>query len=208
MYGKELAKPTRVLFGCKCYLQYPSTMFEVLIIVVLWLLTTTGVLPPWLTLILMIPLLPGLFAMLGAAPYVPTSRKIQSAMMTFAKVKPGEKVYDVGSGDGRLVFAAAEAGADAVGYEYSLPTYLYSIVRWIVRNPKKRGKIYFADFWKKDYRDADVVLCFLTIKTMQKFFDVIWPQLKPGCRVVSHAFKMKQVPIAESGGEAVLYIKS
>ena len=80
--------------------------------------------PYFLGLLLLFALfLPGfLRAARHGAPFVPTSRATLKKMMRLAKIKHGERVYDLGCGDGRLVRAAAEAGATATGYEVSLPT--------------------------------------------------------------------------------------
>ena len=155
-------------------------------------------------LIALILVLPGAYATMRGAPFVPTTRLILQAMMRLADVQQGEKVYDLGCGDGRLVFAAARAGAHAVGYELSVPVFVWAKLRSLL-HPKSR--IAFKNFWKQDYRDADVVFCFLLVSTMQTFHEIVWPQLKPGCRVVSHAFAMKDVQIVRQEGNALLYVK-
>jgi hypothetical protein len=105
-------------------------------------------------------------------------------------------VYDLGSGDGRLVFASQQAGAKkSIGYELSIPVYLYSKIKSLF-NP--RTQIRYKDFWfdAPKFKDADVIFCFLMIKSMQTFEKKIWPHLKPGALVVSNAFRIpNQVPI-------------
>ncbi len=147
---------------------------------------------------------PGLYGYLRGAPYVPTGRKIAKTMLAWAAVKRGERVYDLGCGDGRFVFAAAKLGALATGYELSVPAYAIAKIRSVFR---KGADIRFRDFWKEDYRDADVIFCFQTVTAMQRFKEIVWPQLKPGCRVVSHAFAMKGIEPKKSDGQALLYIK-
>ena len=177
-------------------------MLEAVVLAVLALLT--AFVPLWVLLVSLLLALPGLWAMYTGAPFLPTPRRIVDAMLPLAAIQPGERVYDLGCGDGRLVFAAAACGADAVGYEFSLLSYLLAKARSLFH---RRAHIAFRNFWKQDYRDAAVVFCFLTMDTMKRFEREIWPPLKPGCRVVSHAFKMPSIPVTREMGGAVLYVK-
>lgn len=160
--------------------------------------------PIWIFSGMLIFSLPGIYAMVTGAPFVPTPSKTLKKMIELAKVKKGENVFDLGCGDGRIVFAAAAEGAKAVGYELSVPTFLLARFRSLF---KPKAKILYRNFWSQDYRNADVIFCFLLTDTMQKFYQHIWPQLKPGCRVVSNAFKIKNLNPQASDGQAVLYVK-
>lgn len=148
--------------------------------------------------------LPGIRARWGQAPYVWTGKKTQETMLRFAAIRPGEKVYDLGCGDGRLVRAAARAGALAVGVEASLLTML---VAWIWSLPVRRARIRFGDLWAGDYRDADVVFCYMLVAAMERFEREIWPTLKPGCRVVSNSFRMKGVASEKEEDGVYRYVK-
>lgn len=162
---------------------------------------------PWAVVLALLTLLfclPGLWVMRGAAPFVSTPANTVRRMLAFAHVKKGERVEDLGCGDGRLVFAAARHGANAVGYEFSVPTYLVAKVRSLAY---KNADIRFANFWKQDHSQADVIFCYLLQNTMQDFKTKIWPTLKPGCRVVSHAFSMKDVPYEKKEEGVLLYVK-
>jgi SAM-dependent methyltransferase len=149
--------------------------------------------------------MPGAWMMFrGAPPLVPTSRKTVQRMVEFANIKPGETAYDVGCGDGRIVFAAAAKGARAIGYEFSLLAFLLAWVRSLFH---RGAHIRFANFWKKDFRDADVVFCYLLVGLMGDFKEIIWSQLKPGTRVVSHTFRLPGVEPTRSEEGVHLYIK-
>lgn len=137
-------------------------------------------------------------------PFIPSFRRDIRQMMKLADIQKGEQVIDPGCGDGRLVFAAASAGAQAIGYEFALPAYAYAKLRSFFH---PRSTIRFGDFWKQDYSKADVILCYLLPDTMQQFQKRIWPQLKPGCRVVSHAFRMPEVTPVKSEAGIYLYRK-
>ncbi len=157
----------------------------------------------WMALVLVL-VLPGVFAMMRGAPFIPTSKRVMERMLALAAIRPDERVYDLGCGDGRLVFAAAAAGARATGFELSLPTFLLARIR-ALRHPGAR--ILLRNFWRSDLRDADVVFCYLLPETMQTFHRTLWPQLKSGCRVVSHAFKIEGMTPAASAPGVVLYVK-
>lgn len=148
--------------------------------------------------------LPGIRARWGQAPYVWTNRKTQDTMLRFAAIRSGERVYDLGCGDGRLVRAAAKLGANATGVEASLLTML---VAWAWSLPARNAHIRFGDLWKGDYRDADVVFCYMLVSGMQRFEREIWPTLKPGCRVVSNSFRMKGLTPEREEESVFLYLK-
>ncbi|PIZ73931.1 hypothetical protein COY06_04860 [Candidatus Peregrinibacteria bacterium CG_4_10_14_0_2_um_filter_41_8] len=160
--------------------------------------------PIWIFVGMLIISLPGIYAMVTGAPFVPTSKKVLRKMMTLAKLTKGQKVYDLGCGDGRLIFAASKEGANAVGYELSFPTYVLAKIKSLFF---PGSKIQYKNFWTQDYKDADVIFCFLLKDTMQKFYKIVWPQLRPGCKVVSHAFKIDGLKPSDKIDSAVLYIK-
>lgn len=159
---------------------------------------------PWALLIVILLGLPYLKARWQGAPYVWTSRKTADAMLRLAAIRPGDCVYDLGCGDGRLVRRAARMGARAVGIEASFLTFLLA---WVWSLGVRNTHIRFGDLWKQDYRDADVVFCYLLVASMERFEREIWPTLKPGCRVVSNSFRMKGVEPAEAGEGVYLYRK-
>lgn len=139
-----------------------------------------------------------------APPFIPTTRPIQDTMLALAQIRPGQTVIDPGCGDGRLLLAAAASGATAVGFEISLPTYFLARLRTFRR---KSISVRFGNFWKHDFSDVDVILCYLLPSAMEKFEREIWPTLKPGCRLVSHAFKLPTVIPKEHRGEVYVYVK-
>ena len=121
-------------------------------------------------------------------PYVPTNFKTCKNMIKMAGIKKGDKVYDLGCGDGRLVFAAADEGADAVGVEISiLLVYMAKLAKYLL---KKKGKIIKGTLWDMDLSDADVVFCYLLPKEMENIQRKFEKELKDECKVVSHAFPL------------------
>jgi SAM-dependent methyltransferase len=142
--------------------------------------------------------------MQAGPPFVPTPKKTVQDMMKLAAIKPGDIVYDLGCGDGRLLIAAAEKGAVAIGYELSMPTYLLARFRTFGRT---NISVRYGDFWKKDLSDADVIVCYLLMQKMKIFEETIWLRLKPGARVVSHSFTLPNIKPTAKEGDGVLYVK-
>jgi ribosomal protein L11 methylase PrmA len=157
----------------------------------------------WTFVILFIAL-PGVYAMVKGAPFVPTGNNALKRMIKFAKIKKGETAVDMGCGDGRIVFAAANVGAKATGYELSVPMFAIAWVRSLFH---KNSSIRFLDFWKQDYSKTNVIFCYLLTEPMQRFKKEIWPTLKPGTRVVSQSFRIKGLKPDKEEKNVMLYVK-
>jgi SAM-dependent methyltransferase len=121
--------------------------------------------------------------------WVPTPQTLVDKMLDMAKMTPNDYVIDLGSGDGRTVIAAARRGARALGIEYNP-----DMVELSKRNAEKEGvagKASFmkADLFESDLSQATVITMYLlpqiNLKLRPKILD-----LKPGTRIVSHAFTM------------------
>jgi 2-polyprenyl-3-methyl-5-hydroxy-6-metoxy-1,4-benzoquinol methylase len=179
-------------------------MFEALFLIAVVLLLPFVPSKGLLLLLIFCVITPGLYAMYTGAPYFPSISKRKEAMLKLANIQKGDTVYDLGCGDGRLVRAAAKKGARAIGYELSVPTF---VIAWVTTLFHRNATIRLKNFWKGSYKDADVVLCFLMPDSMQEFYKKIWPQLKPGCRVVSHAFSIKNLEPKAKDGPVMLYVK-
>jgi precorrin-6B methylase 2 len=123
-------------------------------------------------------------------PFVPTPQEVVDKMIELGGVKKGDTVYDLGSGDGRIVVTAAKKGARAVGFEID-----GDLVKESRENIKKAGVQSLAEIRQQDILTVD--LSAASVVTMYLLPDVnlrlrpnILSQLKPGSRVVSHAFDM------------------
>jgi SAM-dependent methyltransferase len=125
--------------------------------------------------------------------YVPTSGGVTDAMLKLAQVTPNDVVYDLGSGDGRIVIAAAKKyGARGVGIELDA-----ELIKKATKNARKAGvadKVTFiqADLFKTDFSEATVVTLYLSNSINQRLASILQRQLKPGARIVSHRFDMGQ----------------
>ncbi len=142
------------------------------------------------------------------APWVPTSKELVNKILSISELKPAETLYDLGSGDGRLVIAAArDFGARAVGIEIDPFRVLYSRLRISQLRLSGKAKIIRSNFFNIDLRDADVVIVYLLQETLDKLQYKLEMELtKPNCRVVSVVFRFKGWEVIRSDQEARIYV--
>lgn len=114
-------------------------------------------------------------------------------------LKPGQTMLEIGSGDGRVLKAAAERGWQAVGYE--LNPILVIISLWVTRKYRKQAKIIWGDGFRKKWPVTDGIFIFGLNRLMPKLHTkIVQSQQKP-VKVVSFTFQMpNQNPDAEEGG--------
>jgi tRNA G37 N-methylase Trm5 len=123
-------------------------------------------------------------------PFVPTPQEVVDRMIELAGVKKGEVVYDLGSGDGRIVITAAKKGARAVGFEIDPDLIKESRENVRKAGVEKLAEIRQQDILTVDLSGANVVTMYLLPDVNLKLKPNLLSQLKPGSRVVSHAFDM------------------
>jgi SAM-dependent methyltransferase len=124
-------------------------------------------------------------------PFVPTPMKVAEKMLELAKVTPKDVVYDLGSGDGRIVILAAQKfGAHAVGVELDPKLYQESSVRIEELGLASKAKILYGDMFEADIHNATVVTLYLLPGVNEDIRPMLEKQLRPGVRVVSHDFPM------------------
>src|SRR5215510_13683700 len=121
--------------------------------------------------------------------WVPTPQALVNKMLDMGKVTAKDYVIDLGSGDGRTVITAAKRGAKALGIEYNPDMVEYSNRAAQTAGVSDKVKFIKADLFESDFSQATVVTMYLlsslNIRLRPKILD-----LKPGTRVVSHAFDM------------------
>ncbi|HEU0123827.1 MAG TPA: methyltransferase domain-containing protein [Bryobacteraceae bacterium] len=141
------------------------------------------------------------------APYYPTPEVIVEKMLTLGGAKKGEKVFDLGSGDGRIVVIAAEKfGMHAVGVEYDKDLYTQSSEKIRRMGLADRAKIIHGDLLQQDYSTADLITVYLLPVANEKLRPLLEKQLKKGARVVAHDFEVggwrpDKTEVVEDDGE-------
>ena len=123
-------------------------------------------------------------------PYVPTPEQVVAGMLSIAKVGPKDVVYDLGSGDGRIVIAAARQGARGVGID--IDPQRIKEARENARKARVTPRVEFreGDLFKANISEATVVTLYLLPRVNLELRPKLLAELKPGTRIVSHGFDM------------------
>jgi cyclopropane fatty-acyl-phospholipid synthase-like methyltransferase len=123
------------------------------------------------------------------APYVSTPEVVVAEMLRLAAVRPGDLLYDLGCGDGRIVIAAArDFGARGVGIDID-PARIEEAIA-AARRAGVSDNVRFAvqDLFRTDFSDASVVALYLYPELNAKLLPRFLAELRPGTRIVSHQF--------------------
>ena len=141
------------------------------------------------------------------APWEPTTMKMVHTMLEMASVGPGDVVYDLGSGDGRIpIIAARKYGAHAVGIEIDPLRFMISWLAVRFLGLQDRVEIRRGDIFKADLHAATVVTCYLLQDTNDRLFTKFKQELTPGTRVVSNTHIFQLMTPAVVKGDAQLFI--
>jgi protein-L-isoaspartate O-methyltransferase len=123
------------------------------------------------------------------APYYPTPESIVKRMLDLGGLKAGEKMFDLGSGDGRIVIMAAQKyGADATGVELDNDLWRQSTEK-IRKLGLKQARIIHGDILEQDYSSADLITVYLLPVSNDRVRPILEKQLKKGARIVAHDFE-------------------
>lgn len=124
-------------------------------------------------------------------PYVPTPQPVVERMLELAKVGKDDVIYDLGSGDGRIVITAAKQyGARGVGIDLDPERIAEARANAKKAGVEDRVKFIAGDLFKADLSDATVVTLYLLNSVNRELRPQLWKQLDVGTRVVSHSFDM------------------
>ncbi len=130
----------------------------------------------------------GLLPVTRGALFVSTSASRIASALDGVPMRPGDQMYDLGCGEGRVLRAAAKRyGVCAVGYEVNPIAYLAARALSVGR---RDVRIHFGNFWDKDLSDADVIFCYLFPDLMERLAAKLATELRSGARVVSFNFPL------------------
>jgi SAM-dependent methyltransferase len=125
-------------------------------------------------------------------PFVPTPWVILDEMLKLVEIRPDDTVYDLGSGDGRLVIAAAKRhGARAVGIELNGDLVVFSRVQAERDGVTERVQFVEGDVLKASLREATVVTMYLLPRLVVQLVPKLRAELPPGARIVSHDYPLE-----------------
>lgn len=131
--------------------------------------------------------------LLGEAPFVPVPAEFLPQIIETLDIREGSVLYDLGCGDGRILFAGAwnQPKASFVGYEKSFVVYLCAWIRRAKLKKQKSVALYRKDFFSADLSQATHVFTYLMPKMMKKLEPKFAEELAPGTRLVSCSFSLK-----------------
>ena len=125
------------------------------------------------------------------APFVASPTPVVRQMLIIAELKPGETLYDLGSGDGRaVIMAAKDFGARSVGVELREDLVKRALSNIHELGLETKAHILQNDIFKVDLSEADVVFLYLTTSANEKVKPKLETELKPGARIVSHDYEV------------------
>ena len=125
------------------------------------------------------------------APYVASPQHVVDDMLEMAAIKPNETLYDLGSGDGRIVITAAQRyRAKAVGIEIEDALVKKAEQRVASLGLQERVRIIHADLRTVDLSPADIVTMYLMTESNESLKPQLEKMLRPGTRVISHDYKV------------------
>jgi SAM-dependent methyltransferase len=125
------------------------------------------------------------------AIFLPTPMDVVEKMLDLADVGEGDVVYDLGSGDGRIIIEAAKRGARAIGVEVDPLRVLWARLRANHSPARNRLRVIRGDFFKTSLCEASVVTVYQGESINNRLKKKFEAELKPGSRVVSFSFKFE-----------------
>lgn len=155
---------------------------------ILFFIIIVGITAAILSLFAAVMLVSIILNLITRVPYAPTPQAHIEQIFNHIQLKPGQRLYDLGCGDGRVVFAAANRGAHATGFEIQPLTYLRAKMAQIFFHPT--ADIRFSSFRHANLTDADVIFCFLVDKVMADTATFLNDHAPRDCTIISYGFPL------------------
>jgi len=150
-----------------------------------------------------------LVATISGAPYAGSNQQRIVTMLKLADIQKGQKIVDLGSGDGRILIKVAKKHqVECVGYEINPLWYFVSRFKIKKNRVSDKVKVYRKSYWPEKLSNFDVIFLYLIPYNMNKMAKKLQRELKPGAIVVSNGFRFNDwQPVKEENG-VFLYKKS
>ncbi len=143
-------------------------------------------------------------AVFFGAPYLPTLKPQIHEALDLLDLKPGQIMIELGSGDGRVLRAAAEKGIHVVGYEIN--PFLVVVSYFVTLKYRKQVTIVWGNFWRKKLPKSDAVFVFLLTRYMSKLDSKMKDYSYKPIKVASVAFQIPDKKPAQKKGGVFLYM--
>jgi len=123
-------------------------------------------------------------------PFVALNKKQLASIEKYIKLNPFDRLVDLGSGDGRVLRLFAKQGVKVLhGYDVNLWACLQAGVFNFIKGVK--AKIYYKNFNQVNLKEYNIVFCYLLEGSLKRLRDKFDQELKPGTRIISYAFEIK-----------------
>jgi len=147
-----------------------------------------------------------IWPVLQGAPFIATDRKKIADIISLTDPKAGQKIVDLGSGDGRLVLNLAKSGAIVHGYEIN-PILVWWSRYKIKKSRQMNCQIYRQDFWQKDLSEYNSIIVFGIGTIMSRLAEKFDRELRPGTKIISNGFTLPGKKEIKKIGQVYLYIR-
>jgi ribosomal protein L11 methylase PrmA len=138
-------------------------------------------------------------------PYVPAPRKSFADLVPLAKIKKGDVVFDLGSGDGRALFAAARAGAQAYGWEINPFLVMWTKLMALALGLSTQVTVYWKPYQKAPLEKADVIFVYVLPGLLHELEDKFIQEAREGTKIITCKFHMQKLEEEKSLGDLHLY---
>lgn len=158
--------------------------------------------------LLLIFLVFGIFMIISfmtGAPYVGMDKRYIKTIIRLARLREGQTIIDLGSGDGRVLLVAACSNLLAIGYEINPVLCVFTRLRIMLAKQRSRASVYCKNFWNADISRADAVMIYAIPHIMDRLQHKIQTECKKGTRVVSFGFTFPNWNMIADEGRVKVY---
>ncbi len=141
------------------------------------------------------------------APYVTSSDHRTEKIIKLLNPKKNEKIVDLGSGNGHLLFEIAKTGAVAYGYEINPVLVWRTRLRARQLGLENKVRVYWKNFWNVNLSKFDAIVFYQITYVMPRLEKKLRKELKPGAKIVSNYFSFPTWKPAKKAEDVLLYIK-
>lgn len=139
------------------------------------------------------------------APFEASKKKSIKEIIKLSKVKPGEKVIELGSGDGRIVIELAKKQAIVEGFEINPFLVLLSRRKIKKAGLESKAKIYWKSFWRANLSKYDIIILFQFKTIMKRLEKKIKKEAKKNVKIISNTWKFPSLKLKKQIGDVRLY---
>jgi cyclopropane fatty-acyl-phospholipid synthase-like methyltransferase len=146
-----------------------------------------------------------MYALILGAPFATLAQNRIETMAKLLNLKKGQKIADLGSGDGRIVIAFAKLGIESHGYEINPVLVAWSRLRIRRLGLQNMAFIHFKDFWREDLSSYNAVTLYGIAHMMGRLEKKLKKEMKPGSKIVSNYFKLPNLKPTEEENKVLYY---